>query len=414
MPLSVPGVNYGYICTQIKYEDAMRIALRTSGGRGEYEMAGSQDKVRVHDVLNRQITLEILPGYRFHTNNFVRRTQGKPRIRLANPHEDKHIYLILSALLLLPKPKREIGATPQGKLQLYKDNFSVFSILFDIVELAEDEVVICPTQVILSNSSADYVRLDVIERLKVVMQAWGGAASTTGPISELLQEHKQAFHSLCISGLLAVCEELRLANVEQDDPLRYAARILELSNQDGFMWMGIHATETEEVMGLGEENLEDFMEAARSRVKSWRLLAERGYAGLKFSKEVKVSYRNTCLFTGFYLPKTDLTGPAGVDAAHILPWAEYDLNNVSNGLCLSKLCHWAFDNGVVRLDYNDASSKYRLSVSEKAKEAESKGLIELTPFYAMEGIISASLLPSSRDNWPNPSFLREYNEAINR
>ncbi|WP_237173906.1 HNH endonuclease [Paracandidimonas lactea] len=392
----------------------MRIALRTSGGRGEYEVAGSHENIKVHDILNRQITLEIIPGFRLHTNNFVRHSQGKPRIRLADAHEDKHIYLILSALLLLPKPKREIGATPAGKLQLYKDNFSVFSVLFDIVELSENELVISPTQMILSNSSSDYVRLDVIERFKMVMQAWEGALDGQSAVAETLGRHREAFHSVNVRGILTACEELRLMNVEQDDPLRYATRALELPNLDEFMWMGVHATETEEVMGLGEENLEDLMEAARNRVKSWRLLAERGSDGARFSREVKMNYRNTCLFTGFRLPKTDLTGPAGVDAAHILPWAEYDLNKVSNGLCLSKLCHWAFDNGIIKLDFNDAASRYELSVSERAKEADSKGLIDLTPFYDIEGDISASLLPSSRANWPNPSFLKAYNEAMNR
>ena len=112
----------------------MRIALRTSGGRGEYEVAGSHESVRVHDVFDRQIILELLPGFRFPTNNYVRHTQGKPRIRLLDPYGDSHVYLILAAVLLLPKPKREIGATPGGKLQIYKDNFSVMSIPFDVVE----------------------------------------------------------------------------------------------------------------------------------------------------------------------------------------------------------------------------------------------------------------------------------------
>ena len=125
----------------------MRIALRTSGGRGEYEVAGSHESIKVHDVFDRQIVLEMLPGVRFPTNNFVRHTQGKPRIRLLDSHGDSHAYLILAALLLLPKPKREIGATPGGKIQIYKDNFSVLSIPFDVVELEKLEMVVSPTQI---------------------------------------------------------------------------------------------------------------------------------------------------------------------------------------------------------------------------------------------------------------------------
>lgn len=98
----------------------MRIALRTSGGRGEYEVAGSHESIRVHDVFDRQIVLELLPGFRFPTNNYVRHTQGKPRIRLLDPYGDSHVYLILAAILLLPKPKREIGATPEASLNIQR------------------------------------------------------------------------------------------------------------------------------------------------------------------------------------------------------------------------------------------------------------------------------------------------------
>ena len=38
-----------------------------------------------------------------------------------------------------------------------------------------------------------------------------------------------------------------------------------------------------------------------------------------------------------------------MDAAHILPWAGYDLDVVSNGLCFCKHHHWAFDEGLILL-----------------------------------------------------------------
>ncbi|WP_198292425.1 HNH endonuclease [Burkholderia glumae] len=391
----------------------MRIALRTSGGRGEYEVAGSHENIKVHDVFDREIILEMMPGLRIQTNNVVRHTQGKPRIRLVDSRCDSHVYLILSAMLLLPKPKREIGATPIGKLQVYQDNFSVTSIPFDVVELNKNELIISPTHMILSNSSYDTVRLDVIERLRIVMSAWEEALRNSGAIGRALLRHKEAFHRGDVSELIDTCQALRLSNVERDDPLRYVTNALSLARFREIAWMGIHSIERDEALALGEENLEGLREAARNRLKVWRLQASRGVEGARFSNEVKLAYNNTCLFTGFYLPKTYQTGPGGVDAAHILPWAEYDLNKVSNGLCLSKLCHWAFDAGVVRLRYNPVSECYMLRISRPALDAESHGLIDLTPFRAIQGAISNSLLPSSRANWPNPLFLNVYNEALN-
>ncbi len=391
----------------------MRIALRTSGGRGEYEVAGSHESIRVHDVFDRQIVLELLPGFRFPTNNYVRHTQGKPRIRLLDSHGDSHIYLILAAILLLPKPKREIGATPGGKLQIYKDNFSVMSIPFDVVELTTTEIVVSPTQMVLSNSTFDSVRLDVIERLRIVMACWEAASKQSSALANAVIQHKNAFNSHNVKAVISAAESIRLATIEPDDPLRHITKDLNLPNLDELMWLGVHATETDEALALGEENLEELKEAARNRMKVWRQVAMRGAAGAKFSLQVREAYDHTCMFTGMRLPKTPMTGSSGVDAAHILPWAEYDLNSVSNGLCLSKLCHWAFDAGILQLTFDDPSSKYQLQLSTAALSAESDGLLKLNGLKDIQGVVSTSLLPKDSANWPKPSFLKVYNEASN-
>ncbi len=391
----------------------MRIALRTSGGRGEYEVAGSHEAIRVHDVFDREIVLELLPGFRFPTNNFVRHTQGKPRIRLLDPYSDSHVYLILAAILLLPKPKREIGATPGGKLQIYKDNFSVMSIPFDVVELSNTEIVVSPTQMVLSNSTFDSVRLDVIERLRIVMACWDAASKQSSALDSTVVQHRNAFNSHDVKAVIGAAESIRLANIEPDDPLRHITKDLNLPNLDELMWLGVHATETEEAMALGEENLEELQEAARNRIKVWRQVALRGAAGAKFSTEVRQVYNHTCLFTGMRLPKTSATGSSGVDAAHILPWADYNLNAVSNGLCLSKLCHWAFDAGILQLSYDIPTSSYGITLSAAALAAESAGLLKLGGLKDIQGVVSSSLLPKDSSNWPNPAFLKVYNEALN-
>ncbi len=391
----------------------MRIALRTSGGRGEYEVAGSHEAIRVHDVIDREIVLELLPGFKFPTNNFVRHTQGKPRIRLFDPHSDHHIYLVLAAILLLPKPKREIGATPGGKLQVYKDNFSVMSIPFDVVELSNTEIVVSPTQMVLSNSTFDSVRLDVIERLRIVMACWDAASKQSSAIANAVLQFRNAFNSGDVRAVIGAAESIRLANIEPDDPLRHITKDLNLPNLDELMWLGVHATETEEAMALGEENLEELKEAARNRVKVWQQVVLRGAAGAKFSNDVRQAYDHTCLFTGMRLPKTPATGSSGVDAAHILPWAEYDLNAVSNGLCLSKLCHWAFDAGILQLSYNTPTSTYGIAISAGALAAESVGLLKLNGLKDIQGVVSTSVLPKDSSNWPNPLFLKAYNRALN-
>lgn len=355
--------------------------------------------------------LEVTPGVRLPTNNFVRHSQGKPRIRLSDPRADSHAYLIITALLLLPKPKREIGATPYGKLQIYKDNFSVLSIPFEVVELGNSELVISPKQLVLSNSSHDAGRLDVIERMRIVMACWEAARTSTSHLAIALNRHRSAYHKGNIADLIDSAGAIRLLTQELDDPLRHVVRTLGLSNLEEIMWLGVHSTDLEEALSMGEETLEELREAARNRLKEWRRSALRGSAGAKFSIEVKRAYDHTCLFTGMRLPKTPLTGSSGVDAAHILPWAEYELNSVRNGLCLSKLCHWAFDSGILRLE--SIGGTYAVRVTESAEDAHAKGLIDLGSFRSLQGRVSSSLLPKSRSNWPSAEFLKLYNDASN-
>lgn len=391
----------------------MRIALRTGGGRGEYEIAGNHESICVNNTFNCQIILELLPGLKFPTNNFVRHTQGKPRIRLTSPHNDYHIYLILAAILLLPKPKRQISATPGGKLQIYKDNFSVISIPFDVVQLLDNNLIVSPTQMVLSNSTCDSVRLDVIERLRIVMTCWDAASKQNSTLANAIVQHEKAFNNCDVTAMINAAESIRLANIEPDDPLRHITKDLNLPNLDELMWLGIHINDIEEAMALGEENFEELKEAARNRIKVWQQVALRGAAGAKFSNEVRQAYNHTCLFTGMQLPKTSATGSSGVDAAHILPWAKYELNTISNGLCLSKLCHWAFDAGILQLSYDTHKSNYKITLSASALTAESTGLIKLHGLKDVQGVVSTSLLPKDSANWPNPSFLKVYNEALN-
>ncbi|WP_300668216.1 HNH endonuclease [Desulfoluna sp.] len=53
-----------------------------------------------------------------------------------------------------------------------------------------------------------------------------------------------------------------------------------------------------------------------------------------------------------------------VDAAHIIPFAETQNNDLTNGLSLCKLCHWAFDEGMLGIDKH-----HQIIVSHHLKSA---------------------------------------------
>ena len=134
----------------------MRIALRTSGGRGEYELAGTQGSVHASDLFDRVMSYEltpeiIIPGRAVAT---VTETQGKPRIRLQDQASTTHLYRLLAAVLLLPKPKREFKETHGHFLR--RESYSMTAIYVDVSARTATEVVMRPTELLLQ--SADHMK----------------------------------------------------------------------------------------------------------------------------------------------------------------------------------------------------------------------------------------------------------------
>lgn len=82
---------------------------------------------------------------------------------------------------------------------------------------------------------------------------------------------------------------------------------------------------------------------------------------------VREAYDYRCLFSGERFPKLKIFDSAGVDGAHILPWSTHGLNSVKNGICLCKQCHWGFDNGLLRLDFDSHSNNYLLSIPKSVE-----------------------------------------------
>lgn len=387
----------------------MRIALRTSGGRGEYEIAGSHGDISLSDVLDHEIHLQIFPNKTIGSKNWIRRLQGKTRIRLDDPRRDSHIYLALSNILLMPKPKRELGITPGGKLQLTENNYSVTSIQFDIVKLDSSSLVIQPSDLILENSEYDLARIDVLERMRILLDVWAKASTRSDNLSQQLLLHRDSVLSGDLNSIKTHAQHLRV-QFGIEDPLREILRSYSLLDQYTY-WLGVHRNDVEG--SIVEENTTPIVEAAQDRIRQWRLQASRGSQGAKFGRDVKLAYQNRCLFTGYYLPKSSICSTAGVDSAHILPWAGYGINKIENGICLSKLCHWAFDSGILNLWFIKSKSLYELTLSGTALEAETNGLISLEAFKPLVGTIPSDRLPAVRNHWPSPQYLDEYNSSLN-
>jgi predicted restriction endonuclease len=146
----------------------------------------------------------------------------------------------------------------------------------------------------------------------------------------------------------------------------------------------------------------------RRTIREWKKwAAHRGTASATFRRNVRDAYNSTCLVCGKHFPPTSHNRIPGVDAAHILPWSDYDLDRVDNGLCLCKLCHWAFDEAIILIGHD--GSGYRVDVSPSAREIilQARPDFSLGVFEALAGPIPPERLPQARSDWPRPQFLTE-------
>lgn len=389
----------------------MNIALRPSGGRGEYELAGRQGELAVHDLFGLPMFIEILPGVSINANSHCVQKDGKPRIRLTQQARNAHPSSLIAAAMMLPKPRRERHET-HGTNLLRWEQFVVQTIRIDVVP-RPGGVLVCPLTVRLEN--ADGVRLDIsfAERMARVVRVWTAAATPTGALAEAVRAHASAYTS-------ATSTQAQLVN-------SFASLHAALNRPEGDMLplleahFGIGTVSAPSVGDISAEvGDEDFAEevhidpaeARVERVRQWRLSAVRGGSASAFRRKVMAAYDSRCLFSGQRLPRTEATPTPGVDAAHILPWSRFDIDATKNGLCLSKQCHWAFDAGLFRLSFDNTENAYVVAIPNPVRAAVEKAKFDLHPFQEIAGRIPRKHLPANEALWPSKQYLEELNRFL--
>jgi hypothetical protein len=389
----------------------MRIALRTGAGRGVYELAGIQGEHSASDLFDKEMFYEltpslVVPGYAVPSSR-----HGKPRINLDDDHRQfaTHLYRLLAALLLLPQPRRELRKT-EGDILVAYGAYSMTAIKIDVVAIEAFRTIVRPTDILLENFAGIRESLNFINRMSRIMRLWRTADTHDSRIARLLRQHKTALQTPKIShkDVERAAKDIFVYLNTTYDPLQKIESMLGINQ----------SLDTEEfipAIGASEFGINDSVspEVARNQaVKKWRKVAARDAEAQKFSDDVKTYYRDTCLFTGQKLPKLKAIGSAGVDAAHILPWASHGINSVSNGICLSKQSHWAFDSGVIKFSFDESANQYVISIP-KAVDIEARQMgFSLDVYQAMIGPIPRDRFPDDTYLWPNPKYIDAYNSIM--
>lgn len=112
-----------------------------------------------------------------------------------------------------------------------------------------------------------------------------------------------------------------------------------------------------------------------------------------FRRAVVTTYDHRCALCGVRIVTPE--GHTVVDAAHIVPWSVQRNDDIRNGMALCKICHWAFDEGMmgVSKDYNIITSRQIAAYSN-------------VPGFLLTLSGRGIIFPADRDLWPAQEHLQ--------
>ena len=385
----------------------MRISRRTSGGRGEYEISeNSPEGLAPTDLLQRRLTLDLGSGWRIDTGTHLTRQGGKRRLRLLEGTEI-HLHLQVAAALMLPHPVRADEALGRGAPVAKSNQYAIEHIRLGRARLAgTSSATLRVEELELRNRSYDAEELRFRDRVERLRSVWQRADDFPEQVATLLHQH----HDLVTgggpipeTGEHIVSDLQRVVSQSASD----FGIVYYDGSTDVLLPLSEAMTASPDPPVAVEAVDPDEVEIRRRTVKEWKRWANaRGSASARFRHAVRVAYNATCVVCGIHLPATRYNNP-GVDAAHILPWADYDLDQVSNGLCLCRQHHWAFDEGLIVIRFRDGGYHVEIPEDVLAGLRAEAAAFSLNELQRVVGQIPENRLPRRQHDRPHPQFLAE-------
>ena len=384
----------------------MYFGYRPSGGRGEYEVAGTYGDLRTHDLLEWTFWIDAGPlNVIKETDLMLIEQGGKPRLRTtANVPQ---IQMQIGALLLLPESTRDHTKVSHGLPVIIEKRYVIDRLPFRSMDLDQANEIATVSLGTISVKSADDLEETFAfdTRMARVIRAHDGADDLPEQVADALRKHADACAGTGAVGNAAKSAVKQVMNALVDtgdyiygtDPLPAIELLLDPT--------AVPLPETDDI----EVVPADLPELRRREASRMRMAKTRGASAARFRKEVQTAYNFRCLVCGLRLPKTEHCTTPGVDAAHIVPWAAYDVDDVRNGICLCKLHHWAFDQQMIVLEFDGTDYLVQVPVrAELALADDPESLAELCRF---EGPVPAAHLPVAAKR-PAPAFLDEFYDKV--
>lgn len=389
----------------------MRISRRTSGGRGEYEISEQTPSgITPKDLIGCRLALMLAKNFVIDSATELRHAQGKFRIRML-PECEMHLHRQLVAALLMPESVRADAALGAGSPVLLKSRYAIEHINISDATREGKQAVLHVSDVVLRNQSHLAEELDLQQRLIQLRYLWEHCAGLPDSILHLVQEHAEILRTK--GPIPAKAENLitqlqaRLSDEATDLGILYSEHSDILPALVNLLQLEI----PEPILRVDEIHPEE-VELKERTIKEWsRWAASRGAASARFRTKVRLAYNSTCLVCGSHFPPTSFARIPGVDAAHILPWSDYDLDRTDNGLCLCKLHHWAFDQGIIDIFHREGCYFVEIPPSVRVQIMEKNTDFSIDVLEEVVGPIPDNRLPVSAKDHPNPELLRLLRQA---
>lgn len=389
----------------------MRITFQPSGGRGEYELSDfAPNGLMPSNLLEFSVRL-LIGGFIFDTGVKLTKAQGKYRLRRVSPQGAyPQIPIQLANVLLMPQPIRNEPGMSGGDLVLQNNSYIIKNIQFGNVEYlpettyftAEVQMIECKNQTIEADQVAALKRMADIEKI------WKQRNAFPSDIARLLNKHEEYVRST----LPIPRDATELVQQLQRHMERYSfeIEIPYTATTDVVPALLSALGEIVEEMPISLDQIEPEQVELRFRErKRWQIWAasRRDAASARFRKEVRTAYQHRCVMCGNCFPATVCNNKPGIDAAHILPWAVYDLDKIYNGVTLCKLHHWAFDEEILLIVFREG--KYYVELSEAAKSHLREPDFSIDFLQQVVGEIPRRYLPGKTTDWPSPNLLEHRN-----
>lgn len=386
----------------------MKIHKRSSNGRGEYELAGAVDGYTTTMLLEKQLVIDAGPELgKIPTNIALKKQGGKPRLRRLS-NTGIHIQRQLEALLLMPKSIREESQLLGGQPVIIAERYILSSVEIKSVLVLDDQAVIKLGGIDCVNDSVTQ-EIDFSKRISQLMHLYQKVESLPPRVAQALRAHHANIQTGSV--ISSVTERLVLDVIRATEEAAKDSDAVLIPGEDPVPLLldMLRSQPMVETPPLDEIDPAD-IEIRRRVADRWRLQKDRGPASTQFRRDVRRAYDSGCLFCGLKLPTSEGVRIAGVDAAHIIPWSQYEADVVVNGLCLCKLHHWAFDQYLLALRFDGVG--YEVVITELAKTAFANSPVVMQSFEAVAGPIPLTRLPANKLEWPSPKLLGQLYEDV--